>query len=117
MASAGSESENEIGHMGFINTLKIKGQPSSSPATSAESDHYDADSDRSSVSFNTEGEKFGWFYVKSKSSSAKSSSKTNYSKPVPHYEMNSSGKWEVKSARPHPKINVKVELCQDESSP
>ena len=57
-ASSGSDSENEIGGMGFFNTMKAaKGQPSSS-------DHYDADSDRSSISsknVNKDSENFGWF--------------------------------------------------------
>ena len=55
-ASSGTDSENEIGGMGFFNNLKAKSQPSSS---SSDSDHYDAD--RSSVSSKKDGENFGWF--------------------------------------------------------
>ena len=106
-ASSDSDSENEIGAFGFINTLTTKGRSSSSSAPSSDSNHYDADSDRSS----TDGEKFGWFHVNIKSSSAKRSNKS--SDPLPHYEMNKSGKWKVKSAKPHPKITVNVEICQD----
>ena len=71
-ASSGSESEKEIGHMGFLNTLKTKGQSSSSPAISVESDHYDADSDRSSVSPNKERDEFGWFCMSMEPPSTKS---------------------------------------------
>ena len=111
-ASSGSESENEIGAFGFFNTLKTKGEASSSPPpSSVESDHYDADSDRSSVSPNTERDEFGWFYMSTKSPLAKISNKTT--DPLPHYEMNESGKWKVKPAKPHPKITVNVEICQD----
>ena len=87
-ASSGSESENEIGAFGFINTLTTKGRSSSSSAPSSDSNHYDADSDRSSVASNKDGEYFGWFHVNTKSSSAKRSNKT--SDPLPHYEMNKS---------------------------
>ena len=87
-ASSGSDSENEIGAFGFINTLTTKGRSSSSSAPSSDSNHYDADSDRSSVASNTDGEKFGWFHVNTMSSSAKQSNKT--SDPLPHYEMNKS---------------------------
>ena len=111
-ASSGSESENEIGAFGFFNTLKTKGKASSSPPpSSVESDHYDADSDRSSVSPNTERDEFGWFYMSTKSPLAKISNKTT--DPLPHYEMNELGKWKVKPAKPHPKITVNVEICQD----
>ena len=58
--------------MGFINTLKTKSQSSSSPASSVESDHYDADSDRSSVSPNTERDEFGWFCMSMEPPSTKS---------------------------------------------
>ena len=59
----------------------------------------------------TDGEKFGWFYVNINSSSAKRSNKTT--DPLPHYEMNMSGKWKVKPAMPHPQITVNADICQD----
>ena len=62
--------------MGFLNTLKTKGQSSSSPAISVESDHYDADSDRSSVSLNKERDEFGWFCMSMEPPSTKSYSKS-----------------------------------------
>ena len=74
-ASSGSESENELGAFGFFNTLKTKGKASSSSPPSVESDHYDADSDRSSVSPNTERDEFGWFCMSMEPPSTKSYSK------------------------------------------
>ena len=101
-ASSESEHEHEIGQFGFFNALKTAGRPSSPPATSADSVHYDADadSDRSSVSSNKGGENFGWFCMSIESPSAKSSNKSKLSKPPPHNEMRKSGQWKIKSAKP-----------------
>ena len=96
-ASSDSEHEHEIGQFGFFNTLKTAGRPSPSPATSKDSDHYDADSDRSSVTSNKDGENFGWFCMSLESPSIKSSNKSKLSKPPPFYEIRRSG---VKSAKP-----------------
>ena len=100
-ASSESEQEHEIGQFGFFNALKTAGRPSSPPATSADSDHYDADadSDRSSVSSTKVGENFGWFCMSIESPSIKSSNKSKLSKP-PNYEIRRTGQWRIKSAKP-----------------
>ena len=86
-SSSDSEHEANIGQFGFINTLKTAGRPSSppAPAPSTDSDHYDADSDRSSVSSNKNGENFGWFCM----SIEPPSNKSKQSKPPPYYERKS----------------------------
>ena len=67
-----------MGAFGFFNTLKTKGEASSSPPPSADSDHYDADadSDRSSISSNKDGDNFGWFCMSIEPPPTKSSSKS-----------------------------------------
>ena len=102
-ASSDSEHEANIGQFGFFNTLKTAGRPSSPPAPSSDSDHYDADSDRTdrfSVSSNKDGNDYGWFYMKMEPFSSKSSNKSKKSKPLPHFEIRRSGKWRVNSAKP-----------------
>ena len=102
-ASSDSEHEANIGQFGFFNTLKTAGRPSSPPAPSSDSDHYDADSDRTdkfSVSSNKDGNDYGWFCMSIEPPSNKSSSKSKKSKPLPHSEIRRSGKWRVKSAKP-----------------
>ena len=103
-ASSDSEQEANISQFGFFNTLKTAGRPSSHPAPSpsADSNHYDADTerDRSSVSSNKDGENFGWFCMSIESPSAKSSNERKLSKPPPHNEMRKSGQWKIKSAKP-----------------
>ena len=97
-ASSDSEHEANIGQFGFFNTLKTAGWPSSPPASSSDSDHYDAD--RSSVSSSKDGNDYGWFCMSIEPPSNKSSSKSKKSKPLPHFEIRRSGKWRVKSAKP-----------------
>ena len=101
-ASSESEHEHELGQFGFFNTLKTSGRPSSPPTTSADSDHYDADADsnRSSVSSNKDGENFGWFCMSIESPSIKGSNKSKKRKSSPHYEIGRPDKWRVKSAKP-----------------
>ena len=103
-SKASSDSENELGAFGFIGTLTSKGCDSPSPVPSSDSDHYDGDSDRSSVSSDKNGENFEWFHMSMniKSSSAKSSNKRKQSKVLPHYEVSRSGKGRGKSTKPHP---------------
>ena len=98
--SSDSEHEANIGQFGFFNTLKTAGRPSSppAPATSEDSDHYDAD--RSSVSSNKGGDDYGWFCMSIDPPSNKSSRKSKKSKPLPHFEIRRSGKWRVNSAKP-----------------
>ena len=98
-SKASSDSENELGAFGFIGTLTSKGCDSPSPVPSSDSDHYDADSDRSSVSSNKAGENFGWFCMSLESPSIKSSNKSKLSKPPPNYEMRKSGQWKIQSAK------------------
>ena len=97
-SSSDSEHEANIGQFGFFN-MKTAGRPSSPPAPSSDSDHYDADSDRSSVSSNKAGENFGWFCMSLESPSIKSSNKSKLSKPPPNYEMRKSGQWKIQSAK------------------
>ena len=96
--SSGSDSENEIGGMGFFNTLKTEGRSSSPPA------HDDADSDRSSVSSrngNTDGENFGWF-----SMTLVNDNKSQMNKKKPNLKANPCGKW-IKSYV-KPQVTVKT---------
>ena len=86
------------GQFGFINTLKTAGRPSSPPAPSSDSDHYDAD--KSSVSSNKDGDDYGWFCMSIEPPSNKSPSRINKSKPLPHHEIRRSSNWRVKSAKP-----------------
>ena len=85
--SSGSDSENELGAFGFINTLAAKGRPSLPPVSptpstppvsssaSSHSDHYDADSDRSS-----DDKEFGWFSMTmvNDNKTQKNKKKSNY---------------------------------------
>ena len=96
-SSSDSEHEANIGQFGFFNTLKTAGRPSSPPATSEDSDHYDADSDRSSVSSNKDGENFGWFCM---SSIEPPTNISKQSKPLSHYEIRRSGQCRIKSEKP-----------------
>ena len=100
--SSGSDSENEVGGMGFFNTLKTEGRSSSPPA------HYDADSDRSSVSSrngNTDGENFGWF-----SMTLVNDNKSQMNKKKPNLKANPCGKW-IKSYV-KPQVTVKTPALQ-----
>ena len=89
--SSGSDSENEVGGMGFFNTLKTEGRSSSPPAPSAYSHHYDADTDGSSVSSrngNTDGENLGWF-----SMTLVNDNNSQMNKKKPNHKAYPRGKW------------------------
>ena len=109
-ASSESDSEKEVGGMGFFNTLKTEGRPSSPSGPSSDSHQYDADSDSSSLSSskgNTDGENFEWFSMTMVNGNK---SQMNKKKKVAHHEASQRGKW-IKSGV-KPQVTVKASALQ-----
>ena len=96
--------------MGFFNTLKTEGRPSSPSGPSSDSHQYDADSDSSSLSSsngNTDGENFGWFSMTMVNGNK---SQMNKKKKVAHHEASQRGK-RIKSGV-KPQVTVKASALQ-----